>query len=179
MRALSGAKPETCANYLQLGTNRDKKKLFTEIGSSMRTFNNKRMYLPALSIVTAVILMLVFIGISTYRNLDRDKRKAMASLYREGMAVIRSLETGTRVGGITSNGQNPIGKLIRESAINENIAHIYLVDIHGMIVHHSDLSQIGKRAPWQVQFDRPDQIIQQIVGLTPNYRIYELAKRIF
>ncbi|MBW2368576.1 MAG: PAS domain S-box protein [Deltaproteobacteria bacterium] len=143
----------------------------------MRIFNYKRLYLPALSIVTAVILMLVLISISTYRNLDRDKRKAMASLYREGMGMIRSLEAGTRVGVITADGKDSVGILIRESAKNENIAHIYLVDSKGNIAHHSDPSQIGKRAPWQVQFSRPDQVFKRITERPQDPRVFELVKK--
>ena len=62
----------------------------------MRILTSKRLYLPALSIVAVVLLLLVLISISTYRNLDREKTTALHFLYRQGMTVLISIEAGAR-----------------------------------------------------------------------------------
>ena len=49
----------------------------------MRILTTKRLFLPALSIVTGVIVLLVLFGISTYRNLDRQKAAALEKKLRK------------------------------------------------------------------------------------------------
>ena len=56
----------------------------------------KKTYLTALPIVAVVLLMLILIGIYTYRNLNREKKRAMEFAYGHGWAVLRSLEPGVR-----------------------------------------------------------------------------------
>jgi hypothetical protein len=70
----------------------------------MKRFSFKRMYFPALSIVTVVLILLVLIGVSTYRNLDREKKKAMAALQRQGVSLLHSLEAGARMSIISGAG---------------------------------------------------------------------------
>jgi hypothetical protein len=95
----------------------------------MRILQLKKMYLPALSIVAAVLLFLVVIGISTYRNLDRQKRTALDFVHRQGLALLRSLEAGARAGMLMPMwGEDAIRSLIQETGKNEDIAYVYLYD---------------------------------------------------
>ena len=66
----------------------------------MRILPLKKLYLPALSIVAVVLLFLVIISISTYRNLDREKAMALSSLNRQGISILRSLEASARAWGM-------------------------------------------------------------------------------
>ena len=110
----------------------------------MKILHIKRLYLPALSIVAVVILLLILMSISTYRNLNREKEMALQSLHRQGLALIHSLEAGARTGMMMPMwGEDSVGRLIQETARDSNIAYVFLVDKQGQIVHHSDISQEG------------------------------------
>ena len=64
----------------------------------MQIFPIKKLYLPALTIVAVVFLLLVLVSISTYRNLGREKTQALHFFYRQGVALLRSIEAGARTG---------------------------------------------------------------------------------
>ena len=64
----------------------------------MRILQSKKMYLPAISIVGVVLLLMVIIGISTLRNLDRQEKTALNFLHRQALALLGSLEAGARAG---------------------------------------------------------------------------------
>lgn len=145
----------------------------------MKILQLKKMYVPAYSIVAVVLLLLVLITISTYRNLNRDKTRALEFIHSHGLALIRTLEVGARVGMIQSKIQqnfDPIGRLIRETGKDEEIAYIYLSDEQGTIVSHSDPSKEGRPADQNPLFVNEDQVQSQIRELSDGSKVYELAK---
>ena len=88
----------------------------------------KRLYVPALSILAIVVILLVLISISTYRNLDRQESMAMEFLHRQGLAILDAVEAGARAGLAMHMWQeDSIENLINEVGSNENIAYIYMV----------------------------------------------------
>jgi two-component system sensor histidine kinase HydH len=143
----------------------------------MRVLPIKKLYLPALSIVAVVFLLLVLISISTYRNLDREKSMALHFLYREGGALIRSIEASARTGMKSLMWQEiSLGSLLQETAKDKDIAYVYLVDAHGKIVHDSDPSKQGSTADWYPRINDADQIVTRIIKFGDDQQIYELAK---
>ena len=64
----------------------------------MKFFYKKKLYLPALSIVAAVVSLLLVIGISTYRNVDREKNAQLNFVHRQGLVLLRAIEAGARSG---------------------------------------------------------------------------------
>ncbi len=143
----------------------------------MRILPIKKLYLPALSIVAVVFLLLVLISISTYRNLDREKSLALHFLYREGDALIRSIEASARTGMKSLMWQEiSLGSLLQETAKDSDIAYVYLVDGSGKIIHDSDPSKQGLTADWNPKIKDADQILTRIVRRGDNHQIYELAK---
>jgi two-component system sensor histidine kinase HydH len=143
----------------------------------MRILPIKKMYLPALSIVAVVLLMLILISISTYRNLDREKSVALHFLYREGVALIRSIEAGARTGMKSLMWQEiSLGSLLQETAKDKDIAFVYIVDGHGRIVHASVPSKQGSTVAWNPKIKAADQVVTRIVGRGDEHQIYELAK---
>ena len=56
----------------------------------------RSLYLPAWSIVAAVLTLLLIIAVSTYRNMSRETGRMEESLVREGLVIIRAIEAGVR-----------------------------------------------------------------------------------
>ena len=144
----------------------------------MRILPLKKLYLPALSIVAVVLLFLVIISVSTYRNLDREKDMALSSLNRQGISILRSLEASARAWGMLPMWQeDSIANLIQETGKNEDIQYIYLIDLQGNVVHHSDPANEGETASWNPQVKKEvDQIVTRIHELSDGAQIYEFAK---
>ena len=138
----------------------------------------KKLYLPALTIIAVVLILLVLISISTYRNLDREERSAMLFLHSQGVSLLRALEAGARTGMMMSMwAEDSVGQLIRETAKDESVAYLYMLDGNGQLLHHygryrEDVSVEQD----QVSADR-DQIITRILKLEDGASVYELSKR--
>ncbi|MEK7826907.1 MAG: hypothetical protein AAB299_04090, partial [Thermodesulfobacteriota bacterium] len=56
----------------------------------------KSLYLPAWTIVAAVLTLLLVIAVSTYRNMSRERGRMEDSLVREGLVIIRAIEASVR-----------------------------------------------------------------------------------
>jgi two-component system sensor histidine kinase HydH len=137
----------------------------------------KKLYLPALSIVAVVFLLLVLISISTYRNLGREKSMALHFLYRQGGAMLRSIEASTRTGMKTLMWQEiSLGNLMQETAKDSDIAYVYLLSGDGIIVHHSNPLKSGESGDWKPTITSQDQIVTRIKTSSNGSHIYELAK---
>lgn len=144
----------------------------------MHILHIRKLYLPALSIVAAILLLLVLMAVFTYQNLDREKKMALDSLHRQGLALIRSLEAGARTGMMMSMWQeDSVGELIRETARDEGIAYVYLINSQGSIVHHSDSMQEGQQIEQDISIIDDNQAENRIRELPNGNAVYELAKR--
>ena len=144
----------------------------------MRVLRLKRLYFPALSILAAVVIMLLLIGISTYRNLNREEKTALIFLHQQGMAVLHALEAGARAEmKMPMWKEDSIAQLIQEIGKNEGIAYIYLVDSQGSVIHHSNPSFKGMSSAWQPQLDNDNQVEGRVHKLSGGLKIYDLAKR--
>jgi two-component system sensor histidine kinase HydH len=143
----------------------------------MRILHIKKLYLPALSIVAVVFLLLVLISISTYRNLDREKSMALHFLYRQGVTLLRSIEASARTGMKTLMWQEvSLGNLMQETAKDNDIAYVFLMDGHGTITHHSDPSKEGVSAAWKPAITDKEQVVIRINKSSDDNQIYEFAK---
>ncbi len=143
----------------------------------MRILPIKKLYLPALSLVAVVFLMLVLISISTYRNLDREKSLALHFLYRQGVTLIRSIEASARAGMKSLMWQEiSLGNLMQETVKDKDLAYVYLVDGRGKIVHHSDPSKQRSLAAWSPKLTDAEDVVTRIVKTGKDHQIYELAK---
>ena len=99
----------------------------------------KQLYVPALSILAIVVILLVLISISTYQNLDRQASVAINFLHRQGVAILDAVEAGARAGMAMHMWQkDSIKSLINEVGSNKDIAYIYMVDKRGRISHQSN-----------------------------------------
>lgn len=143
----------------------------------MRILQIKKMYLPALSLVAVVFLLLVLVSVSTYRNLNREKARALHSLHQQGLALLRSIEASVRTGmKMLMWHEVSLGSLLQETAKDQDIAYVMLIDEHGTIIHHSDPLKKGIRAGWSPIISGEDQVVSRIYSLPDNKQVFELAK---
>ena len=145
----------------------------------MPELRSKRMYLPAIFLVVVVFLLLILIGVSTYRNLNRDQGRAMEFLHWEGFALIQSIEAAVRVGMLSPTwGDATFRSLLQETSKNTEILYLFLVGEDGTVLYHSDSPQERKHSHWQPQFDERDDVVSRVERLTDGSRVYEMAARL-
>lgn len=130
-----------------------------------------------MSIVAVVLLLLVLISISTYRNLDREKTMALHFLYRQGMTVLLSIEAGARAWMMLPMWQDDsIGSLIQETGKNLDIAYVYLMDQNGHVIHRSNPdASVDPSIPKPV-IEGDDGVVTRIRNLPGDIQVYELVK---
>ncbi len=144
----------------------------------MKILKKKKLYLPALSIVAIVMLLLILMSILTYRNLNREKEVALQSLQQQGTALIRALEAGARTGMMMPMWEeDSVGRLIEEIAKDSDIAWVLLVDNQGQIAHHSDVSQVGSGYSWKVSLNDNLAMASRITTDKDGNKVYEIAKK--
>jgi two-component system, NtrC family, sensor histidine kinase HydH len=138
---------------------------------------HRQLYLAALSILFIVLLLLVFISVSTYRNLDRERQGAMETVHRQALTLINALEAGARAGRLMQMaGEDAVGNLIHEIGRSPDIHYLYLVDEAGQVVHHSIPSLEGTLALWRPGFGTATHIQTRVKRLAGGTRVYEVAK---
>lgn len=138
----------------------------------------KKLYLPAISIIAVVLVLLVMIGISTYHNLNREKRIALDYLERHGRMLLLALEAGAR-SAMTLDGihEDPIGGLLAEFARNEEVAYIYICDKQGQLVHYARGAPPDTLRAWHPEAVDPATVHTRIVEADDGTERFELAKR--
>lgn len=95
----------------------------------------RSLYLPAWTIVAAVLVLLLVIVVSTYRNMSRERGRMEASLIREGLVIIRAIEADVRAdfASATPDAQR-LQKLLEEVSREPEIAAITIFDHAGNVV---------------------------------------------
>ncbi len=115
----------------------------------MSDARHRKLFLPALSIIAMVMILLAITGISTYRNLDRTENRVFLDVQRQAAMLLRALEAGARAAmNMPMWDVGELGRLFRETARDNEITAIYLVDGDGMVIHHSNPSLENTRAEW-------------------------------
>ena len=95
----------------------------------------KSLYLPAWTIVAAVLILLLVIVVSTYRNMSRERGRMEDSLVREGLVIIRAIEASVRVDFPSSPPDSQrLQKLVEEVSREPEVAAIAIFDHSGNIV---------------------------------------------
>ena len=143
----------------------------------MTVVPRRQLYLTALSILFVVLLLLVFISVSTYRNLNRESNAAMQTVQRQALTLIDALEAGARAGMMMQMaGKDAIGNLVHEIGRSGDVNYLYLVNAAGDVVHHSIPSLEGTRALWRPEFDGDEDVRARVRRLPDGVHVYEVAK---
>jgi two-component system, NtrC family, sensor histidine kinase HydH len=103
-------------------------------------------------------ILVVAVGILAAINYNRQKQGMQQMLSEKGAALIKSFEAGTRTGmmGFFGN-ESRLQTLLSETASQQDILYIALVDNSGMILAHSDPDKKGE------QF-APPSVIEEIAA---------------
>jgi two-component system sensor histidine kinase HydH len=143
----------------------------------MTVVPHRQLYLTAHSILLVVLLLLVLISVSTYRNLNHDRSAAMQTVGRQALTLINALEAGARAGMIMQTaGKDALGSLVHEIGRSEDVNYLYLVNSAGVVVHHSIPSLEGTQALWRPEFDGDEDVHARVRRLADGVQVYEVAK---
>jgi two-component system sensor histidine kinase HydH len=113
-----------------------------------RVVRRKRLYIPIIAILASILTLLSLLGISTVRNLHRDRVRMEESLFRNGMIVLRGLEASYRftIRHMTER-RDTMQRLISQVSDLTEIHFIALVDENGKVLADSDDALVGTTYP--------------------------------
>jgi two-component system, NtrC family, sensor histidine kinase HydH len=107
-------------------------------GKPMQIVSHRKLYLPAYLILGVVLILLVFISISTYQMFNRQRRNAQDMVRRQGLGLLQALESGVHSGLLTHSGDSQaIKHFIMELGQIQDVAYLYILDAHGDLTYHS------------------------------------------
>lgn len=133
------------------------------------------MYIPALSITGIVLLLLVFIGISTYKNLDRDRQTILSFLYQQGIVIFNSLETSAKLDYEKSDFIPNLNKFISGISKSEDIAYIFIMDSEGVVVAKVGSPSVIDIPQHNLTLNR-DGVFTKIRKHSEEQSVYEMSK---
>lgn len=137
----------------------------------------KKFYVPAIAIIAAVLVLLVLIGVSTFRNLDREKRRAFAFVHRQGVSLLRAIEAGVRAAGMTRTVQpDTAAVLFREIARSDDVAYLCLLDRTGRILHHAGTAKPKGLESWIAGQFQSGWVNSRLARLSDGTPVYEIGK---
>ncbi len=156
----------------------------TESDSGRRKINGmtfiisrKRLYLPAVTIIAIVLLLLGMIVVSTYQMLNHQRETALSFIHSHGVTLLQALEAAATADLQTPMRQeDAVAQLIHEFGKNRNIANIYLYDERGIVTHDSKIPMKGARATWRPDFEHENQVVSRLHHTNDHMQVYELAK---
>jgi two-component system sensor histidine kinase HydH len=91
------------------------------------------------------LIMVIAVGILAVFNYNREKKGMQQMLNEKGAALIKSFEAGTRTGMMGRFGtESRLQTLLTETASQEDILYVALVDISGSVLAHNDPELIGE-----------------------------------
>ena len=133
-----------------------------------------RLSKPALALILATTLLATILAVATVRNIHREQQLMENFLLRQGLTLIRSFEAGARTSFMHQMmGSDPLDTLVMETATEESIAYIRIVDEHGHLV-----SEAGDLPP-AVDITEVNFVLSQdraITALDKETGIFEIAR---
>jgi two-component system sensor histidine kinase HydH len=99
----------------------------------------RKRFLPALTLIAVVLVLLVITAVTTQRHLDRSQMSMERSLTRVGRALIIGLEAGTRAGLRRHSWQRQaLQHLVEEMGRDKAIKSIVIFNRRGRVLAHSN-----------------------------------------
>ncbi len=142
-----------------------------------QTFQPRKLYLPALFIVAVILMLLVFIGFSTYWNLDRAQANALRFVHQRGAAILDVIENGIRSLGRDVDKRQFVNRMIRGTGKNEAVAYVYATD-GGEILSRSETYSAGAFGVWRPEVNQLNPDASRMRRLAGGRFVYEIAKQV-
>lgn len=143
----------------------------------MRKLRNNRLYIPAVTILGTVVVLLIVTAVSTFENLERQRAQNLASLEEQALTIINVLEAGARAGvRMPMWDEDSIGVLVEETGRENRVAYIYLCDGNGRIVHHSIRSIEGTVSNWIPSLSDAQPVAKRIRKQKDGSSVLDVAK---
>lgn len=139
----------------------------------MQSRPTPKLYVPAMLIVLIVLILLVFIGISTYHNLNRDRKNALDVLHRQGMGVCAFIKPFIKRKTPDTGLTDGIKNAVREIVASKTIDYIYILDHDNAVV----LSETGPQYTAQKNLPDVSNEGSRIRQHRNGTKIYELVQR--
>ena len=108
--------------------------------------NTHRGIISSWIVIGMSLILVVAVGILAAINYNRQKQGMQQMLSEKGAALIKSFEAGTRTGmmGFLGN-ESRLQTLLTETASQQDILYIALVDGSGIVLAHSDPARKGEQ----------------------------------
>jgi two-component system sensor histidine kinase HydH len=144
----------------------------------MQIVRHKKLYLPAVTIIAVVLMLMLLIAVWSHRTLDYQRKTALTFLHSQGVTLLHALEAGALTGMLMPMwSEDSVETLIHEIGRNKNIAYIYIYDEHGIVTHASGISEEKAQAGWRPVLTNDRQVDARLRTMNNGRQVYELAKR--
>jgi len=106
--------------------------------------NRFQITVPPWILIGAAVILFPLFSLMTVANIHRHREAGIQLLVEKGAALIRSFEAGTRTGlmGQHFNGKH-LQQLLTETATQEDIIYLTVVNKNGITLAHNNPSKIG------------------------------------
>ena len=134
-----------------------------------------RLSKPALTLILATVMLAAILAVTTIRNINREQQLMENFLLQQGLTLIRSFEAGARTSMMHQMmGSDPIETLVTETAAEESIAYIRIVDEHGHLVSEAgDVPELVDSATVSLVLGRE----KPLTVLDRESGVFEIARR--
>lgn len=137
---------------------------------------SRRVILPAFALVVAILGTASLMLFTTMRSLEGDRRRMENELKRQGLIIIRTLESSARTGMMMRWGREQIEALVAEAALISEIAYIGIFDEEGEAVALQ--APVDAGPPWPKKehvlwvMDRQEPFfLERTIGDTPVFEV--------
>lgn len=111
----------------------------------LKKFTHHRAIISTWIVIGMSIIMVIAVSFLAVINYNREKKGMQQMFSEKGAALIKSFEAGTRTGMMGRfGGEARLQTLLTETASQEDILYIALVDIYGTVLAHNDPDMIGR-----------------------------------
>lgn len=145
----------------------------------MQFVSHKKLYLPAVTLIAIVLLLLVVIAVSTFGMLNHQKEKALGFIHSQGEIVLHALASAA-VSGTLPSGQtaDAVDRLIEELVKRDEVARIYVFDAAGTVSRASPAELKGQAAGWRPALSELAPVAVRIHRTDRGERVMEMAKHL-
>jgi two-component system sensor histidine kinase HydH len=108
----------------------------------------KRLYLPAITIIALALTLTVIVAISSYRNIHRERQRVNENLLHEGRILLRMFEERALSEMLLAllsriQWEAALQRLVEDTAREPTIGYLLIADGDGKVAIHSRPDRIG------------------------------------